>query len=93
MYNLRPIEIFLIQSIFYIVIWLWNDYVGSILSVSIPIIALCILVISLIAEKLERSNIPKWYYTFMVITLLVPLLVAMVFVVLFDGDFEWMKTF
>ena len=93
MFNIRPIEIFLIQFIIYIFIWLVNDYVGSFISVIIPIIALFILAISLVADKIERSNVPKMYYTVMVISILTPILVGAIFIYLFEGDFDWLHFF
>ena len=91
MKQLRPIEIFLVEVIIYLVIWMANDYLGSLLSLIFGSIFLGILVISLLAELIERSKVPKWYYTFMWISVLAPILVSAI-MILINGLPGWLQS-
>lgn len=91
MQKIRPIEIFLIEFIIYCVLWLWDDYLASLLTAVFPIIFLFLLIISLIAELIERSKVPRWYYYFMGISVIAPILAALVFVFFMGADFEWLS--
>lgn len=71
--------------------WLWNDYVASYLSIIFPGISLVILIIAVIADWIEPSRIPKWYYGLMLISILIPLLVGAIFLYLNEGVLEWLK--
>ncbi|MBL7818736.1 MAG: hypothetical protein JNL70_27300 [Saprospiraceae bacterium] len=84
-------ELFLIEAILYIALWLWNEYVATILTLSFSAIALFILVISLISELIERSKVPRWYFSYMLISILTPLVIGAFFYVLNKGDFGWMS--
>lgn len=84
-------EVFLIEAIVYIALWMWNEYVASILTLAFSAIALFILAISLISELIERSKVPRWYFTYMVVSILTPLIIGAFFLVLNNGSFAWMK--
>jgi uncharacterized membrane protein HdeD (DUF308 family) len=84
-------EVFLIQAVFYIVVWMWNDHAATILTLSFAAIALFILVISLIAEVLDRSKVPRWYFWVMAISVLTPLIIGAFFLTLKNGTLDWMK--
>lgn len=86
-------ELFLIEAIVYIGLWLWNEYVATILTLSFSAIALFILAISLISELIERSKVPRWYFSYMFISILTPLVIGAFFYVLNKGSFSWMKGF
>ena len=89
----RPLsisEIFFIQVIVYLLVWLWNDFVATILSLSFTAIAFFILVISLIAELIDRSKVPRWYFYVMVLSVLTPLLVGSLFMYIKKGSLDWM---
>ncbi|MDZ7881223.1 MAG: hypothetical protein U5L45_26410 [Saprospiraceae bacterium] len=85
------IEVFLIQAVFYTLAWLWNDHVATILTLSFAAIALFILVISLIAEVLDRSKVPRWYFWVMAISILTPLIIGAFFLTLSNGTLDWMR--
>jgi hypothetical protein len=55
-------EIFMIQAILYLILWLWNDYAATIFSLSFAAIAFFILIIALIAEVIEPSKVPRKYF-------------------------------
>ena len=84
-------ELFLIEAILYIGLWLWNEYIATIMTLSFCAIAFFILAISLISELIERSKVPRWYFSYMVISILTPLVIGAFFYVLNKGSFGWMK--
>lgn len=89
MIQLRPIEILLIEVAFYIVLWLVNDYVATLISLIFGSIFLLLLLISLIVEWIERSKVPRWYYTFMLMSTLAPIVAAIIYLSI-SGTLEWM---
>ncbi len=82
---------FLSECVFLIGIWLWNDYIATILTFLISGICLAILLISLIAELLERSNISRLYFQLMLLTILTPIIVAACYIWLMDGYIVWLN--
>ena len=89
--SLGIVEISLTQVIIYCLIWISNPYLATLLTAIIVPIFTMLLVISLIAEVLERSKVPKWYFKFMFISILIPLIVAIFFYKTNDGLFDWMQ--
>ena len=90
----RPLsmtEVFLIEALFYIVLWMWNDHVATILTLSLSAITLFILIISLISESLDRSKVPRWYFWVMGISILTPLIIGAFFLTIKNGTLDWMK--
>ncbi|MBK8955425.1 MAG: hypothetical protein IPM34_07715 [Saprospiraceae bacterium] len=72
-----------ILTITYGVLWLVHEYVAFFLTLVVPAVSLSILLISLITEYLERSNIPGWYYRLMLLLILIPLMIGLVMGYLF----------
>ncbi|MEM1323616.1 MAG: hypothetical protein AAGG75_25365 [Bacteroidota bacterium] len=91
MFRLRPIEIFLLQFIFYLLLWLWNDYLATLLSGILAVVCFSILIISLITEWIEPSKVPRWYFWLMLASILAPVLAALVFVGLMGGELNWIN--
>jgi len=89
--RLSYIESFLLQIVIYSIIWLFNEYVGSLLSIILPPIALALLIIAFLVEKVEKSKVPKSYFVHMLIFVLAPLLVGACFTWIYGGDLEWLK--
>ena len=81
----------LLQCVIYSGIWLWNEYVASYLTIIFPIMILLILILSAIADWIEPSRIPGWYYKLMIISILIPLLIGTIFYVLYEGRMDWME--
>jgi hypothetical protein len=90
MQKIRPIEIFLIEFILFSLLWLWDDYIASMLTIVFSFIFFFILVISLLVELVERSKVPKWYFTFMAVSIFAPITAAFVFIFFIGADFEWL---
>ena len=87
--RLNITEFFLIQAILYTLLWMWNDYVATILSLSFAAIAFFILSISLIAEWIDRSKVPRLYFYFMIISILTPVIIGSFFMYLKKGALDW----
>ncbi|MFT5747898.1 MAG: hypothetical protein ACI920_003289, partial [Saprospiraceae bacterium] len=63
----------------------------TLISTTFAIIAFCVLIVSLIAELLERSKVPRWYFWGMAVSVIAPILTALLFVGLMGGELAWMK--
>lgn len=74
---MRSVEIFLIQLSIYLILWIWNESVAIVLSAIAGGISLIVLILSLIVEFIEPSKVPKSFFTFMIISVIVPLLTGM----------------
>jgi len=87
--NIGLIEIALLQVLFYAVFWVTSDYTATLLTLVFPVVFLFLLIIALAAEMIDtRSKTPRWYFKFMAISIIVPILTAAVFV---GADFDWTK--
>ncbi|MEM9919204.1 MAG: hypothetical protein AAF990_13970 [Bacteroidota bacterium] len=90
MLGLRPLEIFLLQFILYMALWLWNDYLASLISLVFGAIFLFIFLLSLILEWIERSKVPRAYFILMLLSVLAPALAAICYLYLFQGV-SWLE--
>lgn len=91
MKRLGPIEIFLIEFIFFTLLWLMSEYTASLITIIFIPIVFFLLVVSLIAEMIERSKVPKLYFGFMIISIITPALVAFIFAWMVGMNFDWMQ--
>ena len=80
----------LLQAVIYSVIWLWNEYVAAYLTIIFPAMILVILVIGTIADLIEPSRIPRWYYGLMIISIVIPVVIGGVFYYLYHGRLDWL---
>lgn len=88
--NLGLIEIALLQILFYAVFWVTSDYTATLLTLVLPVIFLFLLIIAFLAEMIDaRSKTPRWYFKFMAISIIVPILTAVVFVMALGANFDW----
>ncbi len=83
------LEAFLGQIAIYLIIWLNNDYLATLLSLVFGGIALAILIISLIVDWVEYSGVPRWYYQLLVTGVLAPSVGFGLYLVLNKG-LDWM---
>lgn len=90
MRRLKPGEILLSEMIIYLLLWMFNDYLATILSLVFGTICFLILMISLIVEWIERSKVPRWYFWFMLMSTLAPIITALLFVAI-NGGIPWMQ--
>lgn len=89
--RLSVLEIFLIQLIFYGLLWLWDDYVASYACLILPVVILAILLISWIADLIEPARIGRKYYSVMLVSVLAPIAVGAFFYFIYGGDIAWLK--
>jgi hypothetical protein len=83
-------EAFLGQLAIYLIIWLNNDYLATMLSLVFGGICFAILIISLIVDWVEYSGVPKWYYQLLVTSVLAPIIGFGLYLVLNQG-LDWMN--
>lgn len=94
---ITALEVFLVEVVVFMVLWLFAPFWASMFTFIIPMIGVPILLIAWIAELLERTRISRMYFVVMLISILVPPLVAVVYSLL-SGDewnfinFEWLAT-
>lgn len=89
MERIRPIEILLGEVVIYLLIWVFNDYMATMLSLIFGSIFLLILLVSLVVELVEKSKVPRWYFLFMGLSVLAPILAAIVYALINKG-MEWL---
>ncbi|MDZ4748509.1 MAG: hypothetical protein SH808_08480 [Saprospiraceae bacterium] len=82
--------IVLLQAVIYSGIWLWNEYVAAYLTFIFPGVILVILIIAGLADLIEPSRIPGWYYGLMFISIITPLIIGAVFYFLYEGRLDWL---
>lgn len=90
MKKMRAGEILLAEMIIYLLLWFVNEYLATMLSLIFGSICLLILLISLIVEWIERSKVPRWYFMLMLMSVLAPLLTALLFVGI-NGGLTWLR--
>jgi hypothetical protein len=83
-------EIFMIQAVLYLILWLWDDFAATIFSLSFAAIAFFIFLIALIAEAIEPSKVPRKYFYVMLVSAVTPLIVGSFFMYLKKGTLDWM---
>lgn len=60
--------------------WFIDDYFAILISVILTTILFATLIISLITELIEKSRVPRSYFTWMIVSTIIPLIVAAFFV-------------
>lgn len=82
--------ILLLQAVVYSGLWLWNEYVAVYLTLIFPGMILVILIIAAIADLIEPSRIPGWYYGLMIVSIITPLMIGALFYYLYEGRLDWL---
>lgn len=62
-------QIYLLQLIVWLLLWMWNDYLAVLLTISIGAMVFAVLLIALISEWIERSKVPRRYFYIMSVSL------------------------
>lgn len=88
--SFRPslLEIFLFQMVGWLAVWLMNNYIATLLTLTLTAIVFAVLVIALIAEAIDRSKVPRLYFWIMAISIVAPILAALTYLLIFDGKIE-----
>lgn len=66
--------------------WLIDDYFAILISVILTVIVFAVLVISLITELIEKSRVPRAYFTWMIASTIIPIVVAAFFIAVLGVD-------
>ena len=77
--KLSLLEIFLIEILVWMGLWLANEYLATLLTFILTPIVFAVLVIARISEFIERSKVPRIYFGVMLISTIAPVLAALVF--------------
>lgn len=86
------LEVALVETVVFLLLWLWNPYIGFMLTLFFVGISFLVLVISLIAELIEKTKITRAYFWWMATSVLVPLIIAAFFVwTSGEGIEDWMQ--
>lgn len=91
MQRIRPLEFSLIQFIVYISLWLIDEFTATLISLSFAVITAIILIISFIVEWIEPSKVPRQYFILMFISVLIPIITAIIYLSFIGGDMDWLK--
>ena len=88
--KLVRLEAFLVQVVLYLLLWVIDDYLAVVVSFILGGISLAIYLISKLIELVDKSNVPKVYYRFMLICLLAPIIAGMIGLLLLNG-LSWVE--
>lgn len=89
--RLSLLEIFLLEVVVWLVLWLSNDYLATFLTLIIGAIVLAVLIIALMAEAIERSKVPRRYFYVMLLSVVAPLAAALLYLLIFGGKLEFLE--
>lgn len=89
--RLSLLEIFLLQTIAWLGLWLLSDYIAALLTLIIGAIVSAVLIIALISEAIERSKVPKMYFQVMALSIFSMVLAAVMYTTLLGGHFDFLK--
>lgn len=83
-------EILIIEAIIFTGLWLSSEYIATLMTfIAVPIFS-GILIISLIAEKIERSKIQRDYFYLMAGLALIPFVIFIAIFIINNGtSFDW----
>ncbi|MBK9734200.1 MAG: hypothetical protein IPO92_04230 [Saprospiraceae bacterium] len=85
-------EILVFEAIVFIGFWISNEYLAALLTfIAVPIFG-GVLIISLIAEKIERSKISKDYFLLMIGLAIIPAIIFFIFHVINAGEYNWLES-
>jgi hypothetical protein len=93
LYKMRfsVLQIFLFELAIWLVLWLVNDYIATLLTFILGSIFCAILIFALIAEGIERSKVPRKYFEVMAMSIIAPLLAGAVYLWLFGGSLTFLS--
>lgn len=87
--KLKLEEILLIEIIFYFALWMFDEYMATVISLIFGVICLMILLTSLVVEKIEKSNVPKFYYKVLAVSVIAPIVAVVIYSGIIGG-IRWM---
>ncbi|MBT8219567.1 MAG: hypothetical protein KJP00_07075 [Bacteroidia bacterium] len=87
--EVRNSEIFLAQCALYLLLWLLHDYTATLITAVMVTIIAGILIVALLAELVERSKVPRRYFTVMALSILAPVVVALMYGMIMGFQYKW----
>lgn len=90
-FRISLLELFLLEVAAWLALWLLNDYMATLLTLIIAAIVFAILVIALLAEAIERSKVPRNYFWVMGLSVLAPVVSAVIYLLIFGGRFTFLE--
>jgi hypothetical protein len=84
------LEVLLAEVVIYFLLWLYDDYLATILSVIFGTICLLILIVSIMVEIIEPSKVPRWYFTAMIASILAPAIALGIYFAV-GGELSWLR--
>ena len=85
------LEIFVLQLIVWLSIWLLNDYLATLLTLCIGAVVSAVLIVAILSEIVERSKVPRQYFYVMGLTILSLLVAAVIYIVILGGRLEFLS--
>lgn len=83
------LEIFLLEIAVWLALWLMNNYLATLLTLIIAAIVFAVLVIALISEAIDRSKVPRKYFWVMGVSVIAPILSALIYLLIFGGKIDF----
>lgn len=88
--SLRQHEVFFLELVVFLALWLIDDYIATLLTVIFVFILSAILLTSLLVELIERSKVPRRYFTLMALSILALLAAAGIYLLIMGGTPLWL---
>lgn len=89
--RLSLLEIFLLEVVVWLGLWLLSDYIATLLTLITGAIVSAVLLIALMAEVIERSKVPRRYFYVMLLSIIAPVVSAMFYLFIFGGKLEFLS--
>ena len=78
----------LLETVILFMIWLTNEYLATLLSGVIFVIAFGVFVVAVISEMIEKSRVKRSFFVAIALIALIPLII-MAFFVIINGGLGW----
>lgn len=89
--RLSLLEVFLLEVVVWLGLWLLNDYLATLLTLILCAIVSAVLLIALIAEAIERSKVPRRYFYIMGLSAVAPIFSAGLYLFIFGGSLSFLE--
>ena len=89
--RLSILEIFFLELIIWLALWLMNDYLAALLTIIVAAIVFAVLLVALMSEWIERSRVPRKYFWVMGISVFTPILAALMYWLIFGGQLSFLE--
>lgn len=88
-FNPTLLEIFLLEMAVWLALWLLDNYLATLLTIIITAIVFAVLLIALVSELIDRSKVPRKYFWIMGISVIAPVVSALIYLLIFGGDIRF----